>query len=77
MQLQTEPTVEVTEQYEYCVSRVDPQNFCPEESSPNEAPMTMCGSQLEASRELIVASVVETTDRAIATEAEEITPLYQ
>ena len=40
MQSQTKLTVEVNEQYEYWVSRFEPQQIWTEETSTNEAPST-------------------------------------
>ena len=77
MQSQKELTVAMNEQYEYCVSRVDPHYLAIEERSPNEAPPTTSSTQLNVSHELTVANVVETADRATATEVDEDTQLYR
>ena len=77
MQSQTEFKVELNEQNEYCVNRVDPQQVGTEMASPNEAPPTMSTNQLETSHKIIMASVVESTNKATTAEIEEDTPLYR
>ena len=77
MQPPTKLSVEVNEQFEYCVSRADLQHGGLEETLPNAFPPTRSGTQLEASNEMIVAIVVETADGATTMEAEKDTPLYR
>ena len=77
MQSQTVITVKVNEQYDYCVSRMNPQQVVTEVTCSNGAPPTMSTNQLEISQELIMASVVESTDKAATTEIGEDTTLYR
>ena len=79
----TELTVEVIEQYEYCVIRVDPAYHHEENMTPVKIGPTMTaiygvnnlGQKLEASHELLLANVMVTVDRVNYTEAEEDTTL--
>ena len=57
-QSQTELTVEAYEQYEYCVSRVNPEQQYTGETSPTESLPTMTGKQHEANHKLLMSSVV-------------------
>ena len=77
MQSQTVITVKVNEQYDYCVSRLIPQQVVTEVTCSSGAPPTMSTNQLEISHELIMASVVESTDKAATTEIGEDTTLYR
>ena len=75
MQFPPELTVEINEQYENCVSRVNPQQMGTELTSSNEAPPTRSSSQLELIHELNLTSVVKSRDKATITETEEDAPL--
>ena len=67
----------VNEQYEYCVSRVDPQQVETEKTSPNEAPPTTSISQFELCNELIMSAITESTDKATTMATEKDTPLHR
>ena len=54
IQSQIELAVEVNNQYKYCDSRVNLQNFGIEENSPNEAPPTMSGTQIELAMNILL-----------------------
>ena len=70
-------TTQSTTTSEYCVSRADPQQVGTELPSPNNASPAMSTSQVKLSHELIMTSVVESSDNASTTEIEEDTPLYR
>ena len=75
---QTDLTVDVSEEYYHCVSRVDPSIQKMEELTPNEALSTITShtQRLEVSHETIGPNVVATMDQETVTELQENTPLY-
>ena len=77
MQSQTEITVDVNKQQENCVSQMDPQQVGTEVKASNEATPTMSTSQLELSQKIIMASVVQSTDKSTITETEETATVYR
>ena len=69
--------IETSETYKNGVSRVDPIITTQEDTQPNKESLTMSGTQLEASHELIVEGLLATIDKETITEIGEDTPLYK